>query len=161
MEPDAPLIFLKELSVGCIHSGRSLQSFLTNSAIASSSRGDFDKVSIVPLPPLQQDRRSQPPPSQLNLLALLEKSLESALRIEAVPTDIAVGSSERFCLVHQSSQLRLPGQFTSCEAEEILEVTVEWDWEVDLRTREPACRYQLLNLLSRVCTLQLASGVAV
>jgi hypothetical protein len=95
------------------------------------------------------------------LLALLEKSLEPALRIEAVPSDIAVGISEKFWLIHQNSQLRVPGQFTRCEAEEILKVIVGWDWTVDLKTREPACRYQLLTLLNRVCVPQKALEVAV
>ena len=109
---------------------------------------------------LQDERSPKLEAQQLNLLALLEKSFESALRIEAVPTDIAVGSSEKFWLIHQASQLRVPGQFTSCEAKEILKVTVGWDWTVVLKTREPACRYQLLNLLNRVCTPQKALEVA-
>ena len=109
----------------------------------------------------QNSERSQPPQSsQLDLLALLEKSLEPALRIETVPIDITVGSSEKFWLIHQNSHLRVPGQFTICEAKEILKVTAGWDWTVDLKTREPACRYQLLNLLNRVCTPQKGLEVA-
>ena len=109
----------------------------------------------------QNSERSQPSQSsQLDLLALLEKSFEPALRIEAVPSDIAVGISEKFWLIHQNSQLRVPGQFSGHEAEYILQVTSGWDWTVDLKTREPACRSQLLNLLNHVCTPQKPLEVA-
>jgi len=145
-----------------INSVQGLQAFSSNSAIASSSRGDFDKVSIVPMPPLRQYGRSQPPQaSQLDLLALLEKSLEPALRIEVVPVDVTVGYSEKFCLIHQESGLRVPGQFTSCEAKEILKMTALWDWQVDLKTREPACRHYLVSLLEGICKPPMTLEVAV
>lgn len=141
-----------------IESGQSLQSFLTNSAIASFPSCDFDKVSVVPQPPLQQDGRSQPPEvSQLNLLALLKKSLEPqepALRIETVPVNLTVGVEQRFWLIHQASALRLPGQFSQAETECILKTTAEWDWAIEYRPRTPNCSYHLLCLLNRICTPQ-------
>lgn len=99
--------------------------------------------------------------SPLNLLALLDKKLESAaLRIEIIPTDATVGRGERFYLIHQLSQLQIPGQFTNYEAEEILKLTRAWDWTVDPKTRVPACHYQLLNLLEDVCRPQKVLEVA-
>ncbi len=101
-----------------------------------------------------QERSPQSEPYQLSLLALLEKSLEPALRIEAVPVDVTVGYSEKFYLIHQESGLRVPGQFSRCEAEEILRVTAPWAWQVDLKTHEPACRHSLLCLLKDICKPQ-------
>ena len=101
--------------------------------------------------------------SPLNLLALLDKKLESAaLRIEIVPAKVTVGRGERFYLIHQGSQLQIPGQFTNCEAEQILNLTHAWDWTVDPKTRVPACHCQLLNLLENVCTppqVPIAGGI--
>ena len=99
--------------------------------------------------------------SSLNLLASLDKKLESvALRIETIPANATVGRSERFYLIHQLSQLQIPGQFTYCEAKEILKLTHAWDWTVDPKTRVPACHYQLLNLLEDVCRPQKVLEVA-
>ncbi len=97
----------------------------------------------------------------LDLLALLDKKLESAaLRIEIVPAKVTVGRGERFYLIHQRSQLQIPGQFTNCEAEQILELTRAWDWTVEPKTRVPACHYQLLNLLEDICPPQKVLEVA-
>ncbi len=100
-------------------------------------------------------------PGSLDLLALLDKKLESAaLRIEIIPTDATVGTGDRFYLIHQGSQLQVPGQFTYCEAKEILKLTCAWDWTVNPKTRVPACHYQLLNLLEDICTPQKVLEVA-
>lgn len=89
----------------------------------------------------------------LDLIALLDKEFEpTVLRIEVIPTNVTVGRGERFCLIHQVSQLQIPGQFTNCEAEQILKLTRTWDWTVNLKTRVPACHDRLLNLLEDVCT---------
>ncbi len=144
-----------------IESGQSLQSFLTNSAIASSSRGDFDKVSIVPMPPPRHERSQLPQVSQLDLLAL-EKSLEPPLQIEPVPVNVTVGVEQRFWLIHQASGLRVPGQFSQSEAEYILKATSEgWDWEIEYRPRTPNCSRRLFCLLSTICTSEKVLEVAV
>lgn len=99
---------------------------------------------------------------QLNLLALLEKPQKPALRIEATSANVTVGNSERFCLIHQESGLRIPGQFSYYEAQEVLVVSEKWDWELlDFNPRTPRCSYRLLCLLNRVCTPQKALEVAV
>lgn len=110
-------------------------------------------------PQVQHERSPQSEACQLNLLAPL-KPQEPALRIEAIPANVTVGSSERFCLIHQGSGLRIPGEFTRCEAEQILKVTHDWDWEVDPITREPGCRYRLLWLLESICKPQKPLEVA-
>ena len=117
-------------------------------------------VSHLSLPP-QQDRQSQPPQaSQLDLLALLGKSLEPPLQIEPVPVNVTVGVEQRFWLIHQASGLRVPGQFSQSEAEFILKTTERWDWEIEYRPRTPNCSYRLLCLVNRVCTPQKALGVS-
>lgn len=131
-----------------------------NSIIPRSSV--TSKYSTQSRSPQVQQGRSQPPQAcQLDLLVLTEKSLEPALRLEVVPANVTVGSCERFYLVHQESGLRVPWQFSRCEAEEILKVTALWDWTVDPRTREPACRYRLLWLLEGICNPKKVLGVAV
>jgi len=101
---------------------------------------------------LQQDEQSQQPKAhQLNLLVLQELPQELALYIEPVHANLTVGFEQRFWLVHQPTGLRLLGQFGYQEAKCILEATKRWDWEVDLKTREPACRYRLLWLLESIC----------
>lgn len=101
----------------------------------------------------QQHGRSQPPQaSQLNLLALLEKSLEPPLRIEPVPVNLTVGIEQRFWLIHQESGLWVPGQFSRVEAEYIFKTTAEWDWEIRHRPRTPNWNKRLLSLLTTVCT---------
>jgi len=110
---------------------------------------------------LQQQQRSRSSEvHQLNLLALLEKSKEQALSLEAVPIDLTVGVGERFWLIHQESGLRVPGQFNAAEVEHILKATEQWDWEIDLKTREPACRYRFLWLLESICKPKEVLGVA-
>lgn len=113
-------------------------------------------------PPPRHERSQSPQTCQLSLLAFTEKSLEPALRIESVPVGLTVGNSERFCLIHQDSQLRIPGQFSRAEAEHILKATEFWDWQIiDSRPRTPRCSYRLFCLLSTVCTPQKALEVAV
>lgn len=104
-------------------------------------------------PQVQQERSQPPQASQLDLLALLEKSLEPALRIEGVPVNVTVGVEQRFWLIHQNSHLRIPGQFSRAEAEHILKATEFWDWEIKYRPRTPNCNKRLLSLLTAVCTL--------
>jgi hypothetical protein len=139
-----------------IESGQSLQSFLSSSEITSFSKGGFDKVSgVPPSPATRQIERSQPPQAnQLDLLALLEKSLEPALRIELVPVNVAVGIGQRFWLIHQQSGLQVPGQLSQTEAEYILKTTEHWDWGIEYRPRTPNCNKRLLSLLTAVCTPQ-------
>jgi hypothetical protein len=102
-------------------------------------------------PPPRHERSQPPQASQLDLLVLLGKSFEPPLKIEPVPVNVTVGFEQRFWLVHQPTGLRILGQFTYNEAQEILELTAKWDWEVDPVTREPACCYQLMSLLERIC----------
>ena len=105
--------------------------------------------------PSEPPSASQPPQaSQLDLLALLEKFQEPAIRIEGVPAELTVGEELRFWLIHQESGLRVPGQFSRVEAEFILKATSEWDWEIRHRPRTPCCGNRLLNLLKTVCKPQ-------
>jgi hypothetical protein len=78
-----------------------------------------------------------------------------------VPAVLTVGIEPRFWLIHQASGLRVPGQFSQSEAEFILKTTERWDWEIRHRPRTPDCSHHLLNLLNRVCTLQLVLEVTV
>lgn len=123
--------------------------------------------SIVPITPAllqslfdEKGQTPQPEAHQLSLLALLKKSQEPAIRIELIPIHLTVGTDERFWIIHQESGLQVPGQFSRCEAEYILAATKEWNWAVDLKTREPACRLKPLRLLERICFHQVAQGVA-
>lgn len=117
----------------------------------SSTSSKYSNESLKPQ--VQQERSPKLEAHQLDLLILLEKSFGSALRIEAVPINVTVGSSEKFCLIHQASGLRVPGQFSRAEAEHILRVTEKWDWAIDYRPRTPNCNKRLLSLLTAVCTL--------
>ncbi len=135
-----------------------------NPMILTSKSTPIKEISLAPTQ-YQQERRSQTSQQseaiQLDLIALLDKKLEpAALRIEIVPANVTVGRGERFCLVHQVSQLQIPGQFSNCEAEQILKLTHTWDWTVNLKTRVPACRGRLLNLLEDICTLPQVLEVA-
>ena len=117
-------------------------------------------------PPLssKQDRRArspQPEVRQLNLLALLENpQKEPALRIEAVSAELIINSDRPFCIIHQKSELQIPGQFSRQEAEQILEATKEWNWSVNSTTREPAYKWRLLSLLEYICSNQAKLEVA-
>jgi hypothetical protein len=133
----------------------------------SDSRGSkrYNSVvtNILPLPPAppQQFSEAQSPQlkaHQLNLLTLQELPLEPALSIEPIPVNLAVGTEPVFCLVHQPTGLRVPGQFSAQEAECILRVTEGWDWTVNLKTREPACRHRFLWLLEGICKESLVMG---
>jgi hypothetical protein len=120
-------------------------------------------ASILPLlaPTTQQFPETQSPQleaHQLNLLTLQELPLEPELFIEPIPVNLAVGTEPVFCLVHQPTGLRVPGQFSAQEAEYILRVTEGWDWTVDLKTREPACRHRFLWLLEGICKESLVMG---
>ena len=58
---------------------------------------------------------------------------------------------DRFCrLIHQESQIDLPGQFTYGEAKEILETTRYWDFSLD-RDKIPKCAERLRSLLENIC----------
>ncbi len=111
---------------------------------------------LAPSPSSKQDRRArspQPEVRQLNLLALLENpQKEPALRIEAVSAELIINSERPFCIIHQKSELQIPGQFSRQEAERILEATKEWSWAVDPITREPAYKWRLLSLLEYICS---------
>ena len=111
---------------------------------------------LAPLPSSKQDRRArspQPEVRQLNLLALLENpQKEPALRIEAVSAELIINSDRPFCIIHQKSELQIPGQFSRQEAEQILEETKGWNWAVDPITREPAYKWRLLSLLEYICS---------
>ena len=111
---------------------------------------------LTPKPSSKQDRRArspQPEVRQLNLLALLENpQKEPALRIEVVPAELTVNSNRCFWIIHQKSELQIPGQFSRQEAERILEATKEWSWAVDPITREPAYKWRLLSLLEYICS---------
>ena len=104
-------------------------------------------------PRKKQARSPQPEVRQLNLLALLDNpQKESALRIEAVPAELIVNSDRCFCIIHQESELQIPGQFSRQEAEQILEETEEWDWSVNSTTRELVYKWRLLSLLEHICS---------
>lgn len=127
----------------------------------ASSQHHFTPQSPVTCRSLSQQERSPlPEVHQLNLLALLEKPLESVLLIEIVPTHLTVGNDERFWLIHRESGLQVPGQFNRREAEQILETTKDWNWAVDPLTRQPACRWRLQGLLEHICSPQIVQGVA-
>lgn len=110
-------------------------------------------------PPPQHERSQQSEAHQLNLLTLLEKPQKPELCIQPIPAILTVGFEQRFWLVHQPSGLKLPGQFSYQEAEGILELTLLWDWEVDPKTRKPACHHYLLCLLKDICKPQKALEV--
>ena len=58
---------------------------------------------------------------------------------------------DRNCqLVHGDSGLKVPGQFTDDEAQEILETTRYWDFTLD-KERVPRCRERLRLLLEQIC----------
>jgi hypothetical protein len=99
----------------------------------------------------RQERSAQSKVHQLNRLTLQKLPPKPALYIEPIPVSLAVGREQRFWLVHQPTGLRVPGQFSRQEAEYILSATEGWDWTVDLKTREPACRYRFLWLLEAIC----------
>ena len=104
-------------------------------------------------PRKKQARSPQPEVCQLSLLTLLDNpQKEPALRIEAVPAELIVNSNRCFWIIHQKSELRVPGQFSRQEAEQILEETKGWNWAVDPITREPAYKWRLLSLLEHICS---------
>jgi hypothetical protein len=122
------------------------------------------KTILTPKPSSKQDRRArspQPEVRQLNLLALLENpQKEPALRIEVVPAELIVNSNRSFWIIHQKSELRVPGQFSRQEAEQIVEETKGWNWAVDPITHEPAYKWRLLSLLEYICSNQAKLEVA-
>jgi hypothetical protein len=126
-------------------------------ALSPSSTQDLEGR----LPHLSLQERSQHPKAhQLNLLTLQDLPQEPALYIETVPVNLTLGVEQRFWLVHQPTGLRVPGQFSRREAEYIFSATEKWDWEIDLKTREPACCYRFLWLLESICKPKKALGVA-
>ena len=97
-------------------------------------------------------------PQQLSFFEKLEPA--AALRTESVPDHLAVGTGERFSLIHCETGLYVPGQFSQPEADFILKTTSGWDWAVDPKTRIPACNRYLLALLEEVCLPKKSAGVA-
>jgi hypothetical protein len=99
-------------------------------------------------------RSPQQKPQQLNLLTLIAKQEDPPaypLQITSVPHEDRLKSDWCCKLIHYESDLKLGGQFTYDEAQEILETTKYWDFTL-IKDRIPRCRSRLLLLLERVCS---------
>lgn len=86
---------------------------------------DFDEIDDRPIAP--------PPP----------------LSIKSIPPEERIHPDLGLRLVHAETGLRLPGQFSFSEIEEIFFRSIDWDWSID-KERRPACYEKLLALLERV-----------
>ncbi|MBD1926771.1 hypothetical protein H6F74_11010 [Trichocoleus sp. FACHB-90] len=89
--------------------------------------------------------------SKLSLLVPPVKPTQAALKVERVAPNLTVGDDQRFLLIHFESGLQIPEPFTQQECEIIRNVFQCWHWTVDLKSREPAGRACLLNLLEEIC----------
>lgn len=79
----------------------------------------------------------------------LESDQPFPLQIGYIP-DRSRTAPDRFCkLIHYESNLNIPGQYTHPEAEKILRITRDWDWELDSLGR-PRCLERLRSLLEGV-----------
>jgi hypothetical protein len=99
-------------------------------------------------------RSPQQKPQQLNLLTLIPQQEDSPaypLQITSIPHEDRLKSDWCCKLIHYESDLKLGGQFTYDEAQEILETTKYWDFTL-IKDRIPRCRSRLLLLLGRVCS---------
>lgn len=73
------------------------------------------------------------------------------LQIISIPRDERINPDFICGLIHYESGLKIPGQFTYEEAQEILKTTRHWDFSFD-RDKIPKCKERLLGLLEGVCS---------
>lgn len=73
------------------------------------------------------------------------------LQIISIPRDERINPDFICGLIHYESGLKIPGQFTYEEAQEILKTTRHWDFSLD-RDKIPKCKERLLGLLEGVCS---------
>ena len=105
---------------------------VTKGAIATRQLSLFDSPIVAAKPETEQNLKSDKP---------------FPLQIGYIP-DRSRTAPDRFCkLIHYESSLNIPGQYTHPEAEEILRITRDWDWELN-GLGIPRCRDKLLLLLS-------------
>ncbi|MGL6341892.1 MAG: hypothetical protein ACRC80_22455 [Waterburya sp.] len=87
---------------------------------------------------------------QLPLFPLEDNPPPYPLQIVSISDDKRIKPDFTCSLIHCESGLKIPGQFTYQEAQEILETTRYWDFTLE-RDRIPRCRERLLKLLEKVC----------
>ncbi len=75
---------------------------------------------------------------------------KSPLHIEKLPEALQWWDEERFWLVHTESGLRVPGSWSAAEAQEILDLSKNWNWSLDGNRRVP-CALQLMALAESIC----------
>jgi hypothetical protein len=107
----------------------------------------------------EKNSRSLIESQQLSLFGLpqVEKSNKQLYTESDKPFPLQIGyipdklrsAPDRFCrLIHYESQPEIPGQYTHPQAEEILRITRDWDWELN-GLGIPRCRDKLLLLLDK------------
>jgi hypothetical protein len=91
------------------------------------------------------------PPSLKRAVAIYEPPDRYPLKIEPLPPALQWWDEKRYWLIHEVSELRIPGSFTITEAQYIREISKRWDWRVDTRDRKVKCGFQLLALDEALC----------
>ncbi len=94
--------------------------------------------------------RTQQQPQQLSLFPPKDDPPPYPLQIISIPDQKRLKPDWCCKLVRYESGLKIGGQFTIEEAQEILETTLYWDFTLD-KDRVPRCRDKLLLLLEKVC----------
>jgi hypothetical protein len=108
----------------------------------------------------KQSRKARSPQKspnrQLNLFnPPQQRSDDYPLKLELLPDKLQWWDEKRYWLIHEASNLRVPGSFSESEAQKIQEISKSWDWNVDTRDRKVACGLNLLALAEIVCSPQI------
>jgi hypothetical protein len=92
--------------------------------------------------------RENPPQESTALFAARIDRLP--LHIEKLPEPLQWWHEPRYWLIHAESGLRVPGSWSEQEAQEILDLSKDWNWSID-DNRRVACGLQLMALAEAVC----------
>jgi hypothetical protein len=103
------------------------------------------------------------PHRQLNLFnPPQQRSDDYPLKLELLPDNLQWWNETRYWLIHKDSGLRVPGSWSLEEAEELQDLSKNWNWNLD-KERRVDCGLQLMALGESICkrsSLRKSGGVA-
>jgi hypothetical protein len=99
---------------------------------------------------------------QLDLWESQKQNAEYPLKIELLPPALQWWKEPRYWLIHEASNLRVPGSWSLREAKELQDLSKNFNWNLD-KERRVDCGLQLMALAEVICkksSLRKSGGAA-
>jgi hypothetical protein len=114
--------------------------------IFSQSRSDGNIAEQLTLPRVSPQKRNE----------------EYPLKLELLPDNLQWWNEPRYWLIHEASNLRVPGSWSLKEAKELQDLSKNFNWNLD-KERRVDCGLQLIALAEAICkksSLRKSGGAA-